>query len=130
MKTRFYDHIDFRVKDRARAQQFYGQLLPAVGFSVYRGEAEWETYYGPGEGKPPFFGFTEDPHHQPNGTRIAFWADSREEVDRVAEVVRRAGGQALEGPELVTEYTRDYYAFFFEDPDGNKLEVCHRSPAA
>lgn len=130
MKTRFYDHIDFRVKDRAHAQRFYGQLLPALGFTVHRDEQEWQTYYGPGQGKPPFFGFTEDPDHRPNGTRISFWADSREEVDRVAEVVRCAGGQAMEGPELVTEYTPDYYAFFFEDPDGNKLEICHRSPPA
>lgn len=127
MKTRFYDHIDLRVKDRARAQQFYGAVLPALGFTVYRGEQEWETYYAPGEGKPPFFGFEEDPNHVANGTRISFWADSREEVDSVAEVVRRAGGKVLEGPELCVEYTPDYYAFFFEDPDGNKLEICHRS---
>ena len=128
MKTRFYDHIDLRVKDRARAEQFYGELLPALGFTTRREEQEWTTHYAPGEGKPPFFGFTEDPNHQPNGTRISFWADSRNEVDRVAEIVRRAGGRNLEGPELVREYTPDYYAFFFEDPDGNKLEVCFRSP--
>jgi catechol 2,3-dioxygenase-like lactoylglutathione lyase family enzyme len=128
MKTRFYDHIDLRVKDRARAQRFYSQVLPALGFTRENSDSEWGTFYAPGEGKPPFFGFTEDPDHRPNGTRISFWADSREEVDRVAEVVRAAGGQVLEGPELCVDYTPDYYAFFFEDPDGNKLEVCHRSP--
>ena len=127
MKTRFYDHIDLRVKDRARAEQFYGEVLPALGFTIKREEKEWTTYYAPGEGKPPFFALEEDPNHQPNGTRISFWADSREEVNRVAEVVRRAGGQVLEGPELCLEYTPNYYAFFFEDPDGNKLEICFRS---
>src|SRR3954467_10483063 len=128
MKTRLYDHIDLRVKDRARAQKFYAQVLPAIGFTVENSDSEWGAFYGPGEGKQPFFGFTEDPNHQPNGNRISFWADSREEVDRIAEVVRRAGGRAIEGPELVREYTPHYYAVFFEDPDGNKLEVCCRWP--
>jgi catechol 2,3-dioxygenase-like lactoylglutathione lyase family enzyme len=130
MKTRFFDHIDLRVKDRARAQRFYEKVLPAIGFTRENSDDEWGAFYVAGEGKPPFFGFTEDPEHRPNGTRISFWADSREEVDRVAEVVRAAGGRVLEGPELCVDYTPDYYAFFFEDPDGNKLEICHRSPPA
>ena len=76
---------------------------------------------------PPFLVLRKHPNHKPNGTRISFWADTPEEVDRVAEVVRRAGGQVLEGPELCRDYTPDYYAFFFEDPDGNKLEICCRT---
>ena len=126
MKRRLYDHIDLRVKDRARAQAFYAQVLPAVGFTTENSDSEWGAFYVPGEGKQPFFGFTEDPNHLPNGNRISFWADSRDEVDRVAEVVRRAGGKVLEGPELCTDYTPNYYAFFFEGPDGNKLEICYR----
>jgi predicted enzyme related to lactoylglutathione lyase len=127
MKTRCFDHIDLRVKDMKTAEHFYEQVLPAIGFTR-KSKGEWITFEAEGEGKPEFFGFTKDPAHQPNGTRISFWAESREEVDRVAEVVRRAGGKVLEGPELCVDYTPDYYAFFFEDPDGNKLEICHRSP--
>ena len=44
----------------------------------------------------------------------------------VAEVLREAGGKALEGPEICVDYSPGYYAFFFEDPDGNKLEICCR----
>jgi predicted lactoylglutathione lyase len=47
-------------------------------------------------------------------------------VDRLAKSVRKAGGKALEGPEICSEYSAEYYAFFFEDPDGNKLEICCR----
>jgi predicted lactoylglutathione lyase len=68
----------------------------------------------------------EDKNHQPNGTRIAFWADTRDEVDCIAELVRQAGGKNLEGPEICVDYSPGYYAFFFEDPDGNKLEICCR----
>ena len=127
MKRRYLDHIDLRVKNLARAHEFYAKLLPALGFSSERSDQEWGTFYAPGRNRTEaFFGFTENRHHQPNGTRIAFWADDRAEVDRIAALVREIGGQTLEGPELCVEYTPGYYAFFFEDPDGNKLEICYR----
>ncbi len=106
-------------------------MLPAIGFTRPGDTGpEWYNWYALGNGKTEFFGFTEDPEHRPNGSRISFWADSREEVNRVAEVVKRAGGKVLEGPELCVDYTPDYYAFFFEDPEGNKLEICYRSEPA
>ena len=127
MKTRLFDHIDLRVRDLARAKRFYEQILPALGFTEPGDDGEWFSMYAKGEGKPPFFGMTEDRNHRPNETRISFWADTSEEVDRVAEIVKRAGGKVLEGPEMCLDYTPDYYAFFWEDPDGNKLEICCRT---
>ena len=127
MKTRRLDHIDLRVKDFQRAMRFYEKLLPALGFTCDRSDETWGTFYSAGKDKPSeFFGFTEDRQHQPNGTRIAFWADTREEVDQVAKVVRQAGGKNIEGPKIWPDYSPGYYALFFEDPDGNKLEVCCR----
>lgn len=125
MKTRHLDHIDLRVKNLANARKFYGTLLPALGFTCDRFDAD--CFYAVGQDKPAeFFGFTEDRQHQPNGTRIAFWADTRQEVDRIAELVREIGGRNLEGPEVCADYSPGYYAFFFEDLDGNKLEICCR----
>jgi predicted enzyme related to lactoylglutathione lyase len=127
MKTRCLDHIDLRVKNLETARKFYGELLPLLGFTCDRSDAEWGTFYTVGKDKPSeFFGFTKDPDHQPNGTRIAFWAETREEVDKMAEIVRNAGGRNLEGPEMCPGYSPGYYAFFFEDPEGNKLEICCR----
>jgi catechol 2,3-dioxygenase-like lactoylglutathione lyase family enzyme len=127
MKTRLLDHIDLRVKDMKSAREFYAKLLPAIGFTCDRSDKECGTFYVPGGDRPSaFFSFTEDRHHQPNGTRISFWADTRAEVDRIAALVREIGGKTLEGPELCEEYSPGYYAFFFEDPDGNKLEICSR----
>jgi len=135
MKTRCFDHIDLRVKNMEVAKKFYRQFLPELGFVRERHEpspspevgGDFRTFYSAGVDKPSeFFCFEEDKNHQPNGTRIAFWADTREEVDRIAELVRKAGGKNLEGPELCVDYSPGYYAFFFEDPDGNKLEICCR----
>ncbi len=126
MKTRRFDHIDLRVNDRKKADSFYRQLLPALGFEIDRSDEEWCAFYAPGEGATAFFGLTEKRDHQPNESRIAFWAESRAEVDRLSEIVRQAGGLNLEGPQIWTEYSAGYYALFFEDPSGNKLEICHR----
>lgn len=129
MNRRFFDHIDLRVRNRAIAQKFYAQVLPAIGFRIDKSGEEWALFEAEGGKAVDFFGFTEEPDHRPNGTRIAFWAESRVEVDKVAEAVRKAGGQNIEGPELCVEYSPGYYAVFFEDPDGNKLEVCYRESA-
>ncbi len=128
MKPRLFDHIDLRVRDFERATRFYVPLLKALGFTVDQKIEDWVSYESPRQGAAvtEFFGFTHDPNHTPNGTRIAFWAETREEVDRVAEVARKAGALNIEGPELYAE--PGYYAVFFEDPDGNKLEVCYRQP--
>lgn len=127
MKTRRYDHIDLRVRDFSVAMKFYAKVLPGLGFTLDKSDDTWATFYAVVDGeRADFFGFTEDSKHRPNGTRIAFWADTRDEVDRLAEVVRKGGARKIEGPELCKGYSPGYYAVFFEDPDGNKLEVCCR----
>jgi len=109
------------------AREFYGKLLPELGFVRESPGEDFHTFYSAGGDKPSeFFCFSQDKDHQPNGTRIAFWADTRKQVDRIAELVREAGGKTLEGPEVCRDYSPGYYAFFFEDPDGNKLEICCR----
>jgi len=79
-----------------------------------------------GADKPDaFFGFTQDRRHQPNGTRLAFWAETREEVDRLARLVRKIGGK-MPGRSggLSRPTAAAIMPAFFEDPDGNKLEIC------
>ena len=125
MKIRRFDHIDLRVKDMAAAQRFYAALLPALGFTV-DSSGDWCIWEAREKEPVEFFGLTENPQHQPNDNRIAFWAESRAEVDRLSEIVRQAGGLNLEGPEVWREYSPGYYAIFFEDPSGNKLEICCR----
>src|SRR4029077_12573752 len=127
MKTRCFDHIDLRVTNMETAGKCYGKILPHVGFVHESPGDDYYTYYAGGGERPlEFFCLSEDKNHRPNGTRIAFWADTREEVDQFSKLVRDAGGKNLEGPEVCEDYSPGYYAFFFEDPDGNKLEICCR----
>ncbi len=122
-----FSHIDLRVRDFGDATEFYREFLPAIGFPEPWDGEEWRGNSASGAfPSKAFFGFTEDPQHQPNGTRIAFWVSSPTEVDRVAEIIQRAGGRNIEGPLFNPEYSETYYAVFFEDPSGNRLEVVHR----
>ncbi len=122
-----FDHVDLRVSDLAKVRRLYNTLLPAMGFTRVVEDADSICYYHPGDDRSePFFGIDADPNHRPNGSRIALRAGSRAEVDRLSELARTAGATAFEPAHLCEEYRPLYYASFFEDPDGNKLEICYR----
>jgi catechol 2,3-dioxygenase-like lactoylglutathione lyase family enzyme len=125
-------HVDLRVRNRALAIAFYDAILGALGFAKSRGEQEWITYSSSPEGEEPesnmWFGFTVDPAMTPGPTRVAFAAGACEDVDRVTTVAREVGAANIEGPDYA--YGPEYYAVFFDDPDGNKLEVCCYGAAA
>jgi len=123
-----FGHIDLRVSDMDEAFPFYAALLPALGFSDEYHDGVWKVWAA--EGTLPsaaYFAITEDREHLPNKNRIAFWAESREEVDRVAATAREAGAHVESGPRECPEYDPSYYAFFFRDPSGNRLEVVYRT---
>lgn len=123
-----FDHVDLRVSDLAKTRRLYDALFPPMGYSRIAEDAESICYYRPNEDrKEPFFGIVLDPNHRPNGSRIALRAASRGEVDRLATIARDAGATAFEAPHVCVEYTPFYYATFFEDADGNKLEICYRA---
>ncbi|MBV8117222.1 MAG: VOC family protein [Candidatus Eremiobacteraeota bacterium] len=58
----------------------------------------------------------------PGATRIAFRSPSRDAVDAVAEILRRNGARNVEMDDGI--YGDQVRSVFFEDPDGNRLEVC------
>jgi catechol 2,3-dioxygenase-like lactoylglutathione lyase family enzyme len=118
-----FGHIDLRVRDLAAAQAFYEELLPALGFTErYHGDL-WKVWAASIDA---YFGITESPAHVANENRIAFSVESPAEVDRIAGVARDAGALELSGPKPMP-YGPDYYAAFFADPSGNRLEVYFRT---
>jgi catechol 2,3-dioxygenase-like lactoylglutathione lyase family enzyme len=56
---------------------------------------------------------------------VALRAGSRAEVDAVARWLREHDATIESGP-AEYDYSPGYYAVFFYDPDGIKLEVVHR----
>ena len=123
-----FGHIDLRVTSMADGRPFYSALLPELGFTDEYPGGEWLGWAAAGElPSAAYFAITEDAEHTPNANRIAFWAADREKVDRVADLVRSIGATVTGGPREYPEYGGTYYAVYFEDPAGNKLEVVYRT---
>jgi catechol 2,3-dioxygenase-like lactoylglutathione lyase family enzyme len=118
-----FGHIDLRVSALAEAQTFYDALLPALGFSErFHGEL-WKVWATPD--RPPattYFAITASVGHVSNENRIAFSVSSRDAVERIGEIARTAGATQFSGPKEMP-YGPGYYAAFFADPSGNRLEV-------
>jgi predicted enzyme related to lactoylglutathione lyase len=126
--ARKFDHVDLRVSDMIAAKAFYDVLMPALGFARSQASACGFVYeVESNQPKPEFFGLIEDRGHQPNASRLAFWSDTKERVDDLAKIALKAGAKNLEGPIFCPEYSPTYYAMFFEDPCGNRLEICCRT---
>jgi hypothetical protein len=82
----------------AEVTPFYERLLPALGFTRKVPVEGWLQFEAADQDITQFFGITESPGHIPNESRIAFWAESNSDVDRLAEVAKRCGARNIEGP--------------------------------
>ena len=129
-------HVDLVVSTLERSLPFYRDLLAPLGYHRIsevegeRGETIW--YLG---GPDVAVGLREA---QADGAHdryrigihhIAFEAWSRSAVDERAEWLRANGAEIESGPEKYA-YSVGYYAVFFYDPDGLKLEIVHVPRAA
>ncbi len=121
------DHIDLRVVDVAAARPFYDKFLKAFGFRGQRQTNGDIVYYRFAERRvQEAVALIGAAGHVANDVRLAFHAADVGEVDRIAAIAADAGALRFEAPQWCPEIADRYYAAFFEDPSGNRLEVVHR----
>ena len=60
--------------------------------------------------------------YSPGLNHFCFRVDSNNDVDEVAKGLKKLNIK-FDTPRLYPEYNPDYYAVFFKDPDGVRLEV-------
>ena len=129
------DHLDLVVTDLERSLEFYRGLLAALGYvreSTITGErGERVTYLGRmGGGSIGLRERQSDAHPMPYDRyavgvhHVAFAAPSQAVVDERARWLAEHGITIESGPKEYG-YAPGYYAVFFYDPDGIKLEVVH-----
>jgi catechol 2,3-dioxygenase-like lactoylglutathione lyase family enzyme len=117
-------HIDLTVSDLAAATDFYGRVLPLLGFrrsaSVPEGPiwagAQLEVGLVAARSRTPHDRYAPGLHH------LAFAAPSRAAVDDAHRRLAALGVAILDAPADYPQYAPGYYAVFFADPDGLKLE--------
>ncbi len=140
------NHIDISVGYPEKSIPFYDALLTSIGYRRWTvdepdwsGEsprrATWSIKCTDGSR----FGIEVRPartesrdrrydRYEPGPHHLAFHADSEEAVNTVHDAVARIGGEVLDPPAEYggqPAYGEQYYAVFFADPDGVKLEVCY-----
>jgi glyoxylase I family protein len=122
------DHIYITVSDLQRSESFYDRvLLETLGFrknSFALGGDTHIQYFN------RHFGYVLRPSRLPNGHdayspglhHFCLRVESIADVVTVADELRVLGVEATEA-KLYAEYAPDYWATFFTDPDGIRLEV-------
>ena len=133
MRSTGVHHVDLVVSSIERSLPFYRDLLGPLGFHRVgevegeRGETIW-YFSGPGteiglreaqsESEGSYDRYRVGLHH------LALEASSRSSVDERADWLRAQGAEIESGPQEYG-YVPGYYAVFFFDPDGIKLEIVH-----
>ncbi len=116
-------YVTLGTNDLARATAFYDALLGEIGIGRIMAFGERGHAWGTAMNRPalaimkPYDG---KPAGAGNGTMVAIAVDSRDKVDRVWRKALALGGQdeGAAGPR-----GEGFYAGYFRDPDGNKLNV-------
>jgi catechol 2,3-dioxygenase-like lactoylglutathione lyase family enzyme len=119
------DHLVVRVSDYEKSKQFYSKLFTFLGFDI---SDEYDDAIGWTNGKTRFWIGPADEARRQRKYRVgdvgfhhyAFQLRSRKDVDELQAFLTDELGATIVDP--AGEYYDDYYAVFFLDPDGLKLE--------
>jgi catechol 2,3-dioxygenase-like lactoylglutathione lyase family enzyme len=119
------DHLSIRVSDHEKSKLFYARLFAFLGFKI---EAEYQDTTGWTNGHTLFWIAQADAQARKRKHHIgdigihhyAFRLRSRKDVDELDAFLRDDLKAEIVDP--AGEYYDDYYAVFFLDPDGLKLE--------
>jgi glyoxylase I family protein len=128
IEVRTIDHIYVSVSDLARSTDFYDPVMKVLGFRKGTKPIAGEPhvhYFNPVTQytlRPARVGTGAHDPYSPGLHHICFQLDSRAQVDAAADALR-ALGVGVSQPDFYPEYADDYYAAFFEDPDGIRLEL-------
>ena len=124
------DHLAIRVSDLARSKRFYDRLLGFMGF-----EREWEfgEVVGWNNWETMFWITQADSvglrhPHRTGGIgyhHYAFEVENAAQVDDLYAFLLEEGVEIVDPPAAYPGYGEGYYAVFFLDPDGLKLEAMH-----
>ena len=122
------DHVFVAVRDLEISGVFYDRVMSVLGFrkrAAPLGGDPHLHYYNRHVAyslRPAREGTADHDPYAPGLHHLCFRLVDEAAVDRAFEELRTAGVEATE-PRYYPEYAPDYYATFFSDPDGLRLEV-------
>jgi catechol 2,3-dioxygenase-like lactoylglutathione lyase family enzyme len=120
-------HVDLTVSDLERSTAFYESVLPLLGFRRSPNAPEGPIWAGAGAeiGLVAARSATRHDRFTPGLHHLAFTAPARAAVDDAHRALAALGVAILDAPADYPQYAPGYYAVFFADPDGVKLEYVY-----
>jgi len=126
-RIRNVDHLVVAVSNFERSKRFYSALFKFLGMKVMD---EYDEAIGWKNGSSRFWIFQADAKGRGHRHRIgevgyhhyAFSLRSRKDVDDLQMFLTKCGAKIVDP---AGEYYDNYYAVYFLDPDGLKLEGMH-----
>ena len=124
------DHIYVAVSDLRRSETFYDGVMRLLDFRKGTGQIEGELlihYYNPHLQYTLRQAQAVATHNPlaPGLNHLCFQLPAASDVDAAARGLQSLGISVTE-PRLYPEYAPDYYAIYFTDPDGIRLEIVNR----
>ncbi len=123
-------HLILTVTDIRRCKRFYKELfIDYLGAEVKTDEKEFYYFRLNKSGlsigisqAAPNFQIDKFNRHRVGLHHFAMELENNLEIDLVFGALEKIGAVILEEPKFYPEYSENYYAVYFEDPSGLKME--------
>ncbi len=125
------DHVYLSVSNFPLSEKFYDSVMQSFGFKKGNDPIDGEQhahYFNreiqislrPARTQKPYDSYAPGLHH------ICLQVASRSEINVAAKSLKKLGVDVSD-PKEYPEYSDDYYAIFFKDPDGIRFELVART---
>ncbi|MFA6533888.1 MAG: VOC family protein [Patescibacteria group bacterium] len=122
-------HTKIAVADFKRSYLFYKAIFEELGYKQVSAKADragWASREGYGvlisQAATPKYKYKFD---APGLHHLCLKARSVKQVNQIYKLLLKQRVYIFDAPQKIPEYTDKYYAVYFADPDGIKLEVAY-----
>ncbi len=122
-------HVKLAVSNFSRSFTFYKEIFDTLGYTLVKegkDSAGWVSceMYGIWIAQAQI---VDHPYkfNSPGLHHLCLKANTKEKVDLIYSLLLKKGLHIFDIPQKYPRYTNQYYAVFFADPDGMKIEVAY-----
>lgn len=120
-------YVTLGTNDLARATAFYDALFGSINIGRFMEEENYFVAWAPAPGAPSVavtIPFNKEPATVGNGVMVALFMETPEKVDAFYKKARELGASDEGEPGFrPAENEKGFYAAYFRDLDGNKLNA-------
>jgi len=122
-------HVKLSVSNIENSKQFYSDIFEVLGYIQVKNKKESAGWISP-EGYGIWIVQAEDTDtsYSSNGPglhHLCLKGNNMKTIDRIYNLIQNLDVKVFDAPQKYPKYTENYYAVFFADPDGIKIEVAY-----